>query len=225
MTQAVQSGPHGEGADEFRLDGYVALVTGAGRGIGAGIAQAYARAGADLVLVARTATDLGHVAAGVRALGRTASVIPADLTDVPDSRRDEREQRLGAGEDPVLGAAFAAARVRGFQGDDYSAVDKIVACAKHWVAYGAAEAGRDYNTVDVSERTLRTIFYPPFKAAVDAGAGSVMSAFNDLNGIPASVIFRLARVIRRAMVVSCTRNARAIWAVVRPHTTRRVSAI
>ena len=82
MTQAVHSAPPGEGADEFRLDGYVALVTGAGRGIGAGIAQAYARAGADLVLVARSAADLGHVAASVRASGRTALVIPADLTDV-----------------------------------------------------------------------------------------------------------------------------------------------
>ena len=82
MTQAVHSAPPGEGADEFRLDGYVALVTGAGRGIGAGIAQAYARAGADLVLVARSAAGLGHVAASVRASGRTALVIPADLTDV-----------------------------------------------------------------------------------------------------------------------------------------------
>jgi 7-alpha-hydroxysteroid dehydrogenase len=82
MTQPVQSAAPGDGADEFRLDGYVALVTGAGRGIGAGIARAYARAGADLVLVARTATELDDVAAAVRATGRTASVIPADLTDV-----------------------------------------------------------------------------------------------------------------------------------------------
>jgi 7-alpha-hydroxysteroid dehydrogenase len=82
MTQAVQSPPLGEGTDEFRLDGYVALVTGAGRGIGAGIARAYARAGADLVLVARTSAELDDVAAAVRAAGRSASVIPADLTDV-----------------------------------------------------------------------------------------------------------------------------------------------
>jgi 7-alpha-hydroxysteroid dehydrogenase len=81
MTQPVPPAPPAAAADEFRLDGYVALVTGAGRGIGAGIARAYARAGADLVLVARTAADLDDVAAAVRTMGRTASVIPADLTD------------------------------------------------------------------------------------------------------------------------------------------------
>lgn len=82
MAQAVQPAPPGPGADEFRLDGYVALVTGAGRGIGAGIVRAYARAGADVALVARTAGELEDVAAAVRAAGRLASVIPADLTDV-----------------------------------------------------------------------------------------------------------------------------------------------
>jgi 7-alpha-hydroxysteroid dehydrogenase len=82
MTQAVQSAPPCPGTDEFRLDGYVALVTGAGRGIGAGIAQAYARAGADVVLVARTAGELEDVAAAIQAAGRSATVIPADLTDV-----------------------------------------------------------------------------------------------------------------------------------------------
>ncbi len=116
-----------------------------------------------------------------------------------DIARDPRWGRIteGAGEDPFLGAAFARARVRGFQGTDYSAPDKILACAKHWVAYGATEGGRDYNTTDMSENTLREIYFPPFKAAVDAGVGSVMSAFNDLNGVPASANpFTLTKVLR-----------------------------
>src|SRR4029079_5846810 len=102
--------------------------------------------------------------------------------------RDARWGRIaeGAGEDPYLGVALARARVRGFQGADYSQPDRVVACAKHWVAYGAAEAGRDHHSVDLSERALRTVYFPPFKAAVDAGVGSVMSAFNDLNGVPTS---------------------------------------
>lgn len=116
-----------------------------------------------------------------------------------DIARDPRWGRIteGAGEDPFLGAAFARARVMGFQGSDYSAPEKILACAKHWVAYGAAEGGRDYNTTDLSENTLREIYFPPFKAAVDAGVGTVMSAFNDINGVPASANpFTLTKVLR-----------------------------
>src|SRR5829696_5631041 len=116
-----------------------------------------------------------------------------------DIARDPRWGRIteGAGEDPFLGAAFARARVRGFQGDDYSAADKILACAKHWVAYGNAEGGRDYNTTDLSENTLREIYFPPFKAAVDAGVGTLMSSFNAINGVPASAnAFTLTKVLR-----------------------------
>ncbi|MEK6336097.1 MAG: glycoside hydrolase family 3 N-terminal domain-containing protein [Acidobacteriota bacterium] len=116
-----------------------------------------------------------------------------------DIARDARWGRIveGAGEDPFLGAAMGRARVRGFQGRDYSAADKVLACAKHWVAYGAAEGGRDYNTTDMSERTLREVYFPPFKAAVDEGVGTFMSSFNDLNGVPASANpFTLTKVLR-----------------------------
>ena len=92
---------------------------------------------------------------------------------------------------------MARARVVGFQGSDFSAADKVVACAKHWVAYGAAEGGRDYNTTDLSERTLREVYFPPFKSALDAGVGTFMSAFNDLNGAPTSAnSFTLTTVLR-----------------------------
>ena len=116
-----------------------------------------------------------------------------------DIARDPRWGRIteGAGEDPFLGAAFARARVRGFQGEDYSQPGKILATAKHWVAYGAAEGGRDYNTTEMSEQTLRSIYFPPFKAAVDAGVGTLMSAFNALNGVPTSGNqFTLTKVLR-----------------------------
>ncbi|MEM2480389.1 MAG: beta-glucosidase BglX [Candidatus Bathyarchaeia archaeon] len=105
-----------------------------------------------------------------------------------DIARDPRWGRIaeGAGEDPYLGSVMARALVEGFQGSNLSDQNAIVACPKHYVAYGGAEGGRDYNTVDVSERTLREVYLPPFRAAVKAGAGTIMSAFNDLNGIPAS---------------------------------------
>jgi beta-glucosidase len=89
------------------------------------------------------------------------------------------------GEDPYLTAAFAAAKTRGHQGADLGARDRIAACAKHFVAYGGAEGGRDYNTVDVSESRLRNLYLPPFKAALDAGCATVMASFNTISGIPA----------------------------------------
>jgi len=116
-----------------------------------------------------------------------------------DIARDPRWGRIteGAGEDPYLGSVMAAARVRGFQGDDVAAPDHIIACLKHYVAYGAAIAGRDYNSVDMSERTLRQIYLPPYRAGVDAGAASLMSAFNLLNGVPASAnTFTINRILR-----------------------------
>ncbi|MCX5202931.1 glycoside hydrolase family 3 C-terminal domain-containing protein [Streptomyces sp. NBC_00237] len=89
------------------------------------------------------------------------------------------------GEDPCLTSAFAAAKTRGYQGGDLAAKDRVAACAKHFVAYGGAEGGRDYNTVDVSESRLRNLYLPPFKAALDAGCATVMASFNTLSGIPA----------------------------------------
>ncbi|GAA3767177.1 glycoside hydrolase family 3 N-terminal domain-containing protein [Streptomyces chiangmaiensis] len=89
------------------------------------------------------------------------------------------------GEDPYLNAVLAVAKVRGYQGDDLTADDNVAACAKHFVAYGGAEGGRDYNTVDVSEQRLRNLYLPPFQAAVDAGVATVMAAFNTVSGVPA----------------------------------------
>jgi beta-glucosidase len=116
-----------------------------------------------------------------------------------DIARDPRWGRIieGAGEDPYLGSVMAAARVKGFQGDDVAATDRILACLKHYVAYGAAFGGRDYNSVDMSERSLREIYLAPFKAGVEAGAGSVMSAFNLLNGVPTTANkFTINRILR-----------------------------
>jgi beta-glucosidase len=117
-----------------------------------------------------------------------------------DIARDPRWGRIseGAGEDPFLGAAIARARVLGFQGEDLAATDTILACAKHFAAYGAAQAGRDYFTSDVTERVLRDVYLPPFHAAADAGAATFMAAFDDLDGTPCSAnAFLLDRVLRR----------------------------
>ncbi len=114
-----------------------------------------------------------------------------------DIARDPRWGRVmeGAGEDPYLGSLIAAARVRGFQGKGLGNLDAIMACAKHFTAYGAAIGGRDYNSVDMSLRTLWEVYLPPFKAALDAGAATFMNSFNDLNGIPATANHYLQRDI------------------------------
>ena len=101
----------------------------------------------------------------------------------------------GAGEDPFLGSQIAAARVRGFQGKDLAAIDTIAACAKHYAGYAFAQAGRDYNTVDLSEHTLRNVVLPPFKAAVEAGVATVMNSFNEIGGVPSTGNAHLQREI------------------------------
>jgi beta-glucosidase len=116
-----------------------------------------------------------------------------------DIARDARWGRCteGAGEDPYLGAAIARAYVRAYQGDDLSAPGSVAASVKHFAAYGAAEAGREYNTTDMSEIRLRQVYLPPYRAAIEVGAATVMSAFNSLNGVPASANpFLLQTVLR-----------------------------
>jgi beta-glucosidase len=117
-----------------------------------------------------------------------------------DIARDARWGRImeGAGEDPYLGSAMAAAQVRGFQGPYIGAPDHVIACVKHFAAYGAAEGGRDYDSVYVPEGLLRNVYLPPFHAAVKAGVGSLMSAYMDLNDVPAVANrFLLRDVLRR----------------------------
>jgi beta-glucosidase len=116
-----------------------------------------------------------------------------------DISRDPRWGRTqeGAGEDAYLGAAMARAYVRGYQGDDLSRPDSVAACVKHFAAYGAAEAGREYNTTDMSLSRLHQVYLPPYKAAVDAGAVTIMSAFNALNGVPSTANSYLFRDVLR----------------------------
>ena len=123
----------------------------------------------------------------VAAKEASASGVKWVFAPMLDIARDPRWGRMveGPGQDPYLASVIAAARVRGFQGQNLSDPESVLACAKHYVAYGAAEGGRDYNTVDISEQLLREVYLPPFQAAVKAGAATIMSAFEDLNGVPA----------------------------------------
>lgn len=149
----------------------------------------------DPILIERTA----RVAAAEAAAGG----IRWTFAPMVDIARDPRWGRImeGSGEDPYLGSALAVAAVRGYQGGigtaNLAQPTSILACAKHFVAYGGAEGGRDYNTVDISERVLRDVYLPPFKAATDAGVVTFMSAFNALNGVPTSANRHTLKTILR----------------------------
>ncbi len=140
----------------------------------------------------------------------TSSGIRWTFSPMVDIARDPRWGRIveGAGEDPYLGSIMARAYVRGYQGTSLNDPRSLAACAKHYVAYGAAEAGRDYNTVDMSERQLREVYLQPFHAAVDEGVATLMASFNTINGVPASAnAFTLTQILRdewdfRGFVVS-----------------------
>jgi len=134
--------------------------------------------------------DMAAIEQSARVAGLEAAVSGLHWTFAPmvDVARDPRWGRVceGAGEDTYLGSAIAKARVNGFQGNGFDAADAVLACAKHYAAYGAAQAGRDYHTVDMSERVLRDVYLPPFKAAADAGVWTFMTSFNELDGVPAT---------------------------------------
>jgi beta-glucosidase len=132
--------------------------------------------------------SLVEKSARIAAQEATANGIAWTYSPMVDIARDPRWGRIaeGAGEDPWLGSQVAKAMVKGYQGNDLSLDNTMMACVKHFALYGAAEAGRDYNTVDMSRITMYNDYLPPYKAAVDAGAGSVMTSFNVIDGIPST---------------------------------------
>ena len=132
--------------------------------------------------------DLATRTARTAAYEASAAGIALTFAPMVDIARDQRWGRgvEAAGEDVLVGQRFAAARVKGFQGEGLSRDDAVAACAKHFAAYGAGAAGLDYNSVDISEHTLRETYFPPFQAALGAGAASLMPSFNEINGVPSS---------------------------------------
>lgn len=154
-----------------------------------------------LPLAEAASWDLNAIQSSARiaATEASASGIHWMFAPMVDISRDPRWGRVmeGAGEDTYLGSLIAAARVKGFQGAGLGTPASVMACVKHFAAYGAAVGGRDYNSVDMSERQLRETYLPPFKAALDAGAASFMNSFNDLNGVPATGNALLQRTILR----------------------------
>lgn len=134
--------------------------------------------------------DMGAIELATRTMAKEAAADGLHWTFAPmvDISRDPRWGRVaeGAGEDTFLGSAIAKAQVKGIQGDDLESTETLLACVKHFAAYGAPVAGREYNSVDMSERQLREFYLPTYKAALDAGCETVMASFNDINGVPAT---------------------------------------
>jgi beta-glucosidase len=134
--------------------------------------------------------DLNEITLTARIAATEASAAGVHWTFAPmvDIARDPRWGRMmeGAGEDPYLGSRIASARVKGFQGNNLGDINSMMACAKHFAAYGAVIGGRDYNSVDMSDRLLLEVYLPPFKAAAEAGVATFMNSFNDINGVPAT---------------------------------------
>ncbi len=126
--------------------------------------------------------------ARIAAVEASADGINWTFSPMVDISRDPRWGRIseGNGEDPYLGSAIATAMVKGYQGNDLKANNTIMSCVKHYAMYGAAEAGRDYNTTDMTRQTMYNVYFPPFKAAADAGVGSFMASFNEVEGVPAT---------------------------------------
>ena len=141
-----------------------------------------------LAEVASFEPELARRTAEVAAFEASGAGVDWNFAPMVDGARDQRWGRgvEGAGEDPLLGSIFAAARVHGFQGTNLKSNEHFLSCTKHFAAYGAAEAGLDYNVVDISERTLREVYLRTYKAAIDAGSLSVMASFNEINGVPAT---------------------------------------
>ncbi|WP_340152184.1 beta-glucosidase BglX [uncultured Marivirga sp.] len=132
--------------------------------------------------------DLIEKSARIAAEEASADGIAWTFSPMTDISRDPRWGRVseGSGEDPYLGGQIASAMVRGYQGDDLSAANTLLACVKHFALYGASEAGRDYNTVDMGRLRMYNDYFPPYKAAVDAGVGTAMASFNEIDGVPAT---------------------------------------
>jgi beta-glucosidase len=143
-------------------------------------------------------TTLAEKSAALSAKEAAASGINWTFSPVADLSRDPRWGRIaeGSGEDPLLGALFTAAKVKGYQGERLSDSETVAACLKHFAVYGAPEAGRDYNTVDLSMRTIREVYMPPYQAAVKAGVATTMASFNEINSEPATSSRYIEEILR-----------------------------